>query len=185
MSWIQSHTGRRIELLAPTVDMICLEDIAHALSRICRFTGHSGRHYSVAEHSMLVALLVSERVLGDDLSRLAAVRAALLHDASEAYLGDVSTPLKQLLPFYKRLEERFEEVIALRYGLSSAYSDLIKECDIVALNTERRDLFEPCEHRWANSIEAVAPAARTIPDKGTPNGAKEAFLFCAFTLGIQ
>lgn len=184
-SWIQSYTGRRIELEEPTPDMICIEDIAHALSRICRFTGHCGRHESVAEHSILVALLVSEMIFDSEADRLTAVRQALLHDATEAYLGDVSTPLKQLLPYYSALEDNLWGVIALRFGLPEAVHPLIKTCDIIALQTERRDLLSASEHKWHPNIEAVLPDQRRMQVDVTPNAAKDSFLKCAAMLGLQ
>lgn len=91
--WIQTHTGVAFDLLAPTAGMVVLEDIAYALSRLCRFTGHCSRHYSVAEHSVNVAKQCQlEHGFSDSWAM-----AALLHDAAEAYIGDLSSPLKSLL----------------------------------------------------------------------------------------
>jgi hypothetical protein len=87
--YIVTYTGRRFHFLDPKIDEISIEDIAHALSNVCRFTGHTKRFYSVAEHSCLVSALCDNRLEG------------LLHDASEAYMSDLSSPLKMLVPDYK------------------------------------------------------------------------------------
>lgn len=85
MSWITTFTGKRFYQTSPHRDSVCIEDIAHALSMLCRFTGHCREFYSVAEHSIRVAyeLQSQQRIHG------------LLHDAHEAYLGDTSGPLKK------------------------------------------------------------------------------------------
>jgi uncharacterized protein len=106
--YIVTYTGRKVHLLNPTVDEISIYDIAKALSQICRYTGHTTAFYSVAQHCCYVSQLVprAERLWG------------LLHDATEAYLGDVNSPLKSLLPNYQHLEENMMHVIAHKFGLS-------------------------------------------------------------------
>ena len=100
-TWIQTHSGIAFDLLKPTPDMIVIDDIAHALSNLCRFTGHS-KFYSVAQHSRLASFMVSEQF----------ALQALMHDASEAYLTDISAPLKALpcMAEYKKLEAKLEEL---------------------------------------------------------------------------
>lgn len=177
MSWIQTYTGRKFDLIAPTADMICLRDIAHALAHLCRFTGHTKRFYSVAEHS----IWVSQRVPAEH------ALSGLLHDATEAYLGDVSTPLKSLLPDYKLMEQRLWHVIADKYGVPRALPDCVKQADLCALVTERRDLLNPCEHRWDDAIESVFPSATPISPFGSaPNGVETAFAHrAAALLGVN
>ena len=104
-----------VDLLNPDVDMIRLEDIAHALSQTCRFGGHVARFYSVAEHSIWVSQQV-HRTFGDPLLSF----AALLHDAAEAYLGDIVRPLKHLptMTVYREVEGRMERVIEEAFGLA-------------------------------------------------------------------
>lgn len=95
---ILTYTGLHFPLLKPEYFHFNILDIAHALSQLCRFTGHTSSFYSVAQHSVMVASLVpADQAL-----------AALMHDAAEAYLGDVSSPLKALLPDYKLIETNVE-----------------------------------------------------------------------------
>lgn len=91
---ITTFTGRRVDPLALQPSDVCIEDVAHALSLKCRFSGHASHFYSVAEHSLLVADIV-QRWGGGAFDCL----AALLHDAAEAYLPDIATPLKPFAGF--------------------------------------------------------------------------------------
>lgn len=128
---INTSSGRIIDLNNPTVDMIDIHDIATSLSNICRFGGHVNRFYSVAQHSVLVCHLMRE-AQGYDIE-------ALLHDASEAYLGDVVKPLKVILgDNYKWLEGRFENVIAQKFGLRQnlEVERMVKKFDMEALELE-------------------------------------------------
>jgi len=109
-SSIRARSGLRVDLLNPTPDMIRLSDIAHGLANINRFGGHTARPWSVAEHSLVVAGLL-HRQFGNDRLTL----AGLLHDATEAYLGDVVRPLKQALPEYQIIEQRMADVIAYKF----------------------------------------------------------------------
>ena len=92
-TWIQTSSGGKFYYDSDDTDCINIEDIAHALSNPCRFGGHSGRFYSVAQHSVVVAYLVEKELM----------LTALLHDASEAYVVDVPRPLKRILPSISRL----------------------------------------------------------------------------------
>ncbi|HKK06533.1 MAG TPA: hypothetical protein VKA50_11875 [Gammaproteobacteria bacterium] len=101
MSWILTYTGRRVDLLDPDPATIEPEDIAHALSNMCRFNGHCRHFYSVAEHSWHVALLVSrENAL-----------QGLMHDAAEAYVADITRPLKPYLTNYAAFRELNQELM--------------------------------------------------------------------------
>lgn len=131
---MQTHTGRIVDLSSFSEEDIDIADIAHALAHIVRFTGHANRPYTVAQHSMLVADLCPE---GDRLW-------GLLHDASEAYLGDVSTPLKTLLPEYREIEGRVQRMIAGRFGLPWPIPGSVKDADRDALMIEKTDLFDKC-----------------------------------------
>ena len=113
-STIRTYTGAYVDILEPSPRDIDIRDIAHALSMVCRYGGHVNRHYSVAEHSYLVAQHVW-RKYGDQKLAL----AALLHDSAEAYLGDMVNPMKRGTPageHYRVIEERWECAIELAYA---------------------------------------------------------------------
>lgn len=92
MTWIQTYCGVAFDLRAPSAADVRLVDLAHSLAHQCRFGGHVRRHYSVAQHSVLVALLVWQRTRDQG-----AALHGLLHDAHEAYTGDVKAPVKALI----------------------------------------------------------------------------------------
>lgn len=131
MSWITTQSGKHFDFNNLSADAICIEDIACALSNLCRFTGHVQDFYSVAQHSVHVSYLVEPEFALD----------ALLHDAAEAYIGDCSSPLKALLPDYQQIEKRVELVIARKFGIRTlGMWPEVKHADLVMLATERRDL---------------------------------------------
>jgi uncharacterized protein len=164
VSRIQLHSGRFFDFENPVAPSIA--DIAHGLSHICRFTGHVKQFYSVAEHSVHVSRIVPPEL----------ALAGLMHDASEALLGDVSAPLKALLPDYKRLEARVEAVVFERYGIefNSDIKRIIKRADLVLLATEQRDLMPPCDERW-ESLLGIEPLAQRITPMAPPH-ARLAFM---------
>jgi hypothetical protein len=138
LPWIQTYTGKKFDFLNPDVDSVCIEDITHSLSNICRYTGHVKSFYSVAQHSVLVSLAVPEE---DALS-------GLLHDAAEAYLTDISKPLKVLLPEYCRLEDNVWLKIAEKFNLPEILPASVKDADLRLLATEKRDLMSDCGSSW-------------------------------------
>lgn len=122
-------SGKRINIHNPTVDMIDINDIAHALSNICRFGGHVKEFYSVAQHSLLVYYLAP--------IDLRTCFAALMHDATEAYCHDVIKPLKNILGKpYEEIEKRFEAVICERFEIDAKDFTTIKPYDKQALEIE-------------------------------------------------
>ena len=118
-SCITAWSGQWFDILKPEEYEYSIEEIAYALSNLCRYTGHTNAFYSVAEHSVLVSRLVPDHL----------ALCGLLHDASEAYLGDVASPLKALLPEYKKIEDRVEQAIADFFDLPFPYPKEIKETD--------------------------------------------------------
>lgn len=137
MTWILTYTGRRFHPLQPSAMDVCAEDIAHALSNICRYTGHSKRFYSVAEHSIHVATHMPR---GMELE-------GLLHDASEAYLCDLPRPLKQDPAFtpYRFAEQDVTNAIRTYFSLPIFEDPLVtaavKLVDLRMLATEARQLM--------------------------------------------
>jgi hypothetical protein len=126
-----TYTGRQFRPLAPRVEDIVIEDIAHALSNICRFTGHVRHFYSVAQHSIYVA-----RSLPRSLQLW-----GLLHDAGEAYLCDVATPVKNQLIGYRAAEEDLMKAVALKFGLDWPQHPEVKAADRLMFYRERDQLM--------------------------------------------
>lgn len=134
--WIQTYTNKKFWPLDPRPDEVCIEDIAHALALTNRWGGHTKWPYSVAQHSILCA----ENV--DDEFRL----EALLHDASEAYMCDMPTPVKRFLPEYNSYEKNlFKYAIAPRFGLPDTKSPQVKEIDIRLMLREAKYLMNDPE----------------------------------------
>jgi hypothetical protein len=133
----RTNSGRMLDLATPDPDVLDLEDIAHNLARVCRFGGAVDEFYSVASHSVYVARRLREEYCA--VYGLAA--AGLLHDAAEAYLGDMTSGLKRLFPDYRELERRWEYAIEGRWGVAFVQSGIIKTADLRARLAEARDLF--------------------------------------------
>ena len=172
MNWLQTFTGKLVDIENPTPEMVDIQDIAHALSMTCRFGGHCRDFYSVAEHAMLVedeGRLVAtqsemskpghERIL--DYDRLGLI--LLLHDAAEAYTGDLTTPVKHALDAFSKapdlgpaspttvLEVRWLSAIGRAFGLGESLNDaspIVKEADSRALAIEVVNLFHPVQEAW-------------------------------------
>ncbi len=168
MSYISTYLGHRFFPLEPKIDQIHIEDIAHGLAYICRFNGQTTQFYSVAQHSLMVCDLVA-----DDYKF-----AALLHDAAEAYLGDMVKPLKRLLPEFAEIEHRVSAIIAEAFNIPESDYSAIKQADLIALATEKRDLMPNSTEAWLDltGYEPLPEPIIPLP----PLEAKQAFL-TAFT----
>lgn len=161
---IFTYSGKKIVVREFKEEDISIIDIAHSLSNICRFTGHVKEFYSVAQHSVLVA---------DHQETLEEARAALLHDATEAYLNDLSSPIKASIHLgaYKELEDKYHNVINDRFDLHDGNTPNIKKADLEALFTEKRDiLLHPNADwgwgyditRWEETIVPLGPKQAKI-----------------------
>lgn len=135
--WMQTKTGRKFDLTNVHPIEVDIEDIAHALSMQCRFNGHTHKFLSVAEHSVNVMALMPRTMSID--GRL----AALLHDAPEAYVGDLISPIKEAMPEFKRIEARVEQAIERRFNFTATYDEavLIKRADLFMAWIEGKNLL--------------------------------------------
>lgn len=165
MNWIHTFTGKKFYPLDPDPTTIDIEDIAHALSNLCRYGGHVRRFYSVAQHSCLVGGAVPERH-----------RAwGLMHDATEAYLIDLPRPIKNELPDYKLAEKRLSYAIALRFNLPSLVEPKeVKEVDTRILRNEAEALLPGGDSVWWRAIEPLPDVH--IGEPWRPAVAKREFL---------
>jgi len=138
--WIQTFTGKKFPLIRPDLDQIDIVDIAHALSFLCRFNGQCTRFYSVAEHSVHVSYEIQPEM----------ARAGLLHDAAEAYLGDVPSPLKKHLTQFHAFEGAMEAAIGEKFGVDPSLfkSRELKRADVQLLVDERVVAMVPPPEPW-------------------------------------
>ncbi|MBR4658391.1 MAG: phosphohydrolase [Clostridia bacterium] len=154
MSCITTVTGKHFDPTEPNDGLIDIFDIAHALSLICRANGHFSRFYSVAQHSLACAREAEAREYSDDL-----VLACLLHDASEAYLSDVTRPVKALLPRYLESEEKLQNMIWEHFiwrGLTPEEKEKVFEIDDAMLSMEFHTLMpEDIDGRYAELVSDV------------------------------
>jgi len=163
-------TGRRVAPWALTADMVCIEDIVRATSKLCRFAGHGQRFYSVAAHQVLVCQLACV----DHLEGSVVARCALLHDAVEAYVVDVPSPLKHHLPDYQRIEARAAQAICEAFNLphpDAQVWDEVKYYDILAGYMEARLLFSPVPE-WVGDIPARFLTSGVAPSICAPGPAE-------------
>jgi uncharacterized protein len=161
---IRTFTGIYVNVFEPTEDMICIEDIAHALSHQCRFGGHLPKFYSVAKHSILCA----------QLARRDEKLAALLHDSAEAYLLDVPTPIKRRLSGYKDIEDKLMALIAKKFGFSYPLAKEIKDIDARMLQLEWDYLMLKTPISTTSKAEQVLQ--EMLVDYWTPEESKNMFL---------
>lgn len=157
--------GRAFYPLDPRPQDIFIEDIAESLSKICRFIGHTREFYSVAQHSVMVSRIVAG--LAPEHARW-----GLLHDAAEAYIGDITRPVKKALDMavpgaLAWVEERIQRAIAERFGLPWPMPAIVHGADMIAVATEKRDLLWPSDLDWG-----VLPPP--VPDKIYPLAPAEA-----------
>lgn len=187
---ITTFTGKTFDFEDPDPETICIEDIAHALSMVCRFSGQCREFYSVAQHSVLVALGLQTVVTEEErrtwkmwLEHEKQLRQiALLHDAAEAYMGDLNRPLKRIMPQYGQIEDRVFEAIATKFGLLfSKLPEVVKRMDKLIFANE-----------WASFMPPGPNDAGRGPDPGigiitamNQKDAEAAFLGLFNTLFLQ
>jgi hypothetical protein len=167
--YLQTVSGRWVNPFDPEPGQLDAGDIARALANQCRFGGHSRVFYSVAQHSVIVSELVEER--GGDVEDCF---AALMHDATEAYLGDMPHPLKHRSPLgaaFREAEGHLEEALRERFAIRSDVPQ-IKPVDRALLATERR-AFSAEDWHWPE-LDGVEPLDIEL-EAWSPDEAAEAF----------
>lgn len=164
MTFILTSSGRIFDYRSPRPSMIDIGDIARGLSCESRFNGHTRAFYSVAQHATIASWLVPQPFALE----------ALLHDASEAYLKDLPSPLKALCPDYRAIEARVDAAIRARFGLPPTPSREVKVVDLMMLATEKRDLMPACPMPWP-CLDGIEPF-RPVIVPWRPEDAEKAFL---------
>lgn len=139
--WMQTYSGRQYWPLDPRAEDVAIWDIAAALGKLCRFSGHSRRFYSVAEHCVLLAR--------SSACPPALRLVALMHDASEAYVTDVIRPIKPYLGGYAEIEDRNMRAIAQRFGFTWPMPAIVKDLDNRMLAAERDQVMASPPAPWA------------------------------------
>jgi hypothetical protein len=171
--WQQTWSGGRFYPLDPRPEDVRSDDVAHALAHVCRFAGHCERFYSVAQHSVMVAARAEEIMPGTFLE-------GLLHDAHEAYLADLTTPLKQAIGEpWRALERPIVAAVRAAFGLPAeralGVGVAVKRADLEMLAVEARDLMRSPPVDW--SLPYDAPDGWRIDRALGPGDAR--YLFAA------
>lgn len=149
---IKLGSGVYFDLANPSYEQINIDDIANALSKICRFGGHCKGFYSVAEHCVLASHAARAKGHSREVCE-----AILLHDAAEAYIGDMVKPLKIMIPQFSAIEKRIEREIEKAFVVDFAkHSYVINKYDLGMLFAERKQLFGADEVVWSGESEFEA-----------------------------
>lgn len=125
--WISLLSGAQFNYNKPEESGVTLDDLASALSNVCRFSGHLPCFYSVAQHLVNTSRIVDVEFAFD----------ALMHDTAEAFTNDLPTPLKWALPIFKELETKIESAMAKKFGFNYPYSSEVKQADTEMLILEK------------------------------------------------
>lgn len=149
---ILTYSGKYFDYQKPDPESFTIVDLAMAISRICRFGGHCREFYSVAQHSVLASYLVPE----------SKAFKALMHDAHEAFVGDMPSPMKLLCPDYKALEKKIEQVVLTKFGINPEPDNDVKLADMIMLKTEQRDLMLNADE-WSFSSSIVPMQNKIVP----------------------
>lgn len=140
--WVQTWTGRQFWPLDARTEDVFIEDIAWQLAQQNRWKGATNVPFSIAQHSVIVSRLCDPEF----------ALQGLLHDAPEAYLGDIAGPLKAALPDFVGAEEALWKVIAKRFNVPVEFHPSVKRADLISLHTESRDLLQPPPVEWRSEL---------------------------------
>lgn len=157
----ETISGRKLDLYNIQPSDIDIFDIAHSLSRQCRFSGHCVEFYSVAQHSLRVAELLPMELK----------MVGLLHDAAEAYIGDITRPVKEMFPGIEVVEKAIWRSIAKRWCLPAELPQEVIDADNLVLQAERVELCPA--HAQSEAETPPVTAAKKIL---TPREAQEQFI---------
>ncbi len=155
--WMQTASGTKFFPTNPRVCDINIVDIAHSLSKLERYNGHLPYRYSVAQHSILVSWVVPEQYALE----------GLLHDAAEAYFGDIIAPVKHhplLRPALKQIEDQLMKCISERFKLQYPLPECVKDADWRVLFTEKRDLV-PGDEKWQGADQYAPLSLKIKPNE--------------------
>ena len=142
--WIELYDGTAFFFENPTNEMIQVDTIARVLSRICRYNGHTTRHYSVAEHCILLADYVSNQ----EWSTPRDILTILHHDDAEYIMGDLTRPIKAKVPEFKALEEVLDQAFARKFNTIWPFPNWLTEYDARILKDERANVINPSNNNW-------------------------------------
>ena len=176
---IRLRSGGYFDFANPKPDQFTIEDIAGALSKLCRFGGQSSSFYSVAEHLILCDEIALKMGCDRDCRR-----AVIMHDAAEAFCGDVVKPLKIMLESYAKIEQAVEDAVAAAFGIDFAkHKDVIHKIDTSIRLSERDQLFDPDGVTWSD--EAGCERFSVNLNCWNPSRAEYEFLIATGELGIS
>jgi 5'-deoxynucleotidase YfbR-like HD superfamily hydrolase len=168
--WISLLSGGRFNYNKPEDSDVTIDDIASALSNVCRYSGHLPRFYSVAQHLVNTSYIVPPEH----------AFTALMHDTAEAFTNDLPTPLKWALPIFKELEVKIEGAMSKKFGFEYPYPPSVKEADTVMLILEKLYVKEdtsvwPLYEKWTpEAVEIYRPLVDL--DSWQPRRAKREFM---------
>jgi len=162
-SWLQTYTGVQFYPFRATPEMINIEDIAHQLAYQTRYRGALEDYYSIAEHCVLGSQVIDPNYALE----------FLLHDAEEAYLGDMSAPIKRFMPDFARLGDEIRDVIFNKYGLTAGVSEAVHQLDLAICITEKTDGFaDSLDWGWENTVDKL----ELVPQYWSPQESEDLFL---------
>lgn len=179
--WIETASGRKFDLAEPDATQVCIEDIAHALSMICRYSGHCGEFYSVAQHCVHMA---------EHFRDPQAAKAALLHDAGEAYYGDIARPMKLLLgnfaQEYKAIRDKIDLLIERTFDVHH-HAAQVKAADNFLMRWEARWLMPSRGEGWTFGPMPSVPTIEqwTALRPWRPDFARERFMLLFDTIELD
>jgi hypothetical protein len=179
-----THSGREIDINNISTNDICLDDIAHHLTKWCRYSGALDfrKHYSVANHSLALFYYALDNGLDYHIQR-----RLLLHDATEAYLGDMNGSIKPYLNDYKILEKKVDGLIIAKYGLviSDEIDRIVKELDKRILLDEAKAFFPSYYHVFKRQAKDTHPLGIRLFHESDLSMTKTLFLHTCEMLDIK